>query len=61
MENSNSRRTFLKTTALGLTGITIVPSVVMGKATGKSERVSPSDKLNIAAVGIGGMGRANSF
>ena len=31
----------------------------MGKATGKTERVSPSDKLNIAAVGIGGMGHSN--
>jgi len=59
MTNNNSRRTFLKTSALGLTGLTVVPNVVMGKATGKSERVSPSDKLNIAAVGIGGMGRAN--
>ncbi|MGV8138859.1 MAG: Gfo/Idh/MocA family protein [Mangrovibacterium sp.] len=59
MTNNNSRRTFLKTSALGLTGLTVVPAAVMGKATGKSERVSPSDKLNIAAVGIGGMGRSN--
>lgn len=59
MENYNSRRAFLKTGAVGITGYTIVPGAVMGKATGNSDRVSPSDKLNIAAVGIGGMGHSN--
>ena len=59
MENNNSRRTFLKAGAIGIAGITIVPASVLGKSTGKSDRVSPSDKLNIAAVGIGGMGRSN--
>jgi len=59
MANNNSRRTFLKAGAIGIAGITIVPASVLGKSTGKSDRVSPSDKLNIAAVGIGGMGRSN--
>jgi len=59
MENNNSRRTFLKTVTVGMAGITIIPGIVMGKATGKTSRVSPSDKLNIAAVGIGGMGHSN--
>lgn len=59
MEKIFSRRDFLQKSALGLTGLTIVPGIVMGKATGKTDQVAPSDKLNIAAVGIGGMGRAN--
>lgn len=37
-------------------GFTIAPSSVLGKSYG---HVSPSDKLNIAGVGIGGMGRRN--
>jgi len=50
------RRTFLKNTAAAAAGITIIPSHVMGKALG---HVAPSDKLNIAGVGIGGKGRVN--
>ncbi|GHU84341.1 dehydrogenase [Bacteroidia bacterium] len=38
-------------------GLTIIPNVVMGKNF--SGVTAPSDKLNIAAVGIGGMGRTN--
>lgn len=51
-----SRRDFLKTGAAALAGITIAPSSILGKSFG---HVAPSDKLNIAAVGIGGMGHAN--
>ncbi|GHS96278.1 dehydrogenase [Bacteroidia bacterium] len=38
-------------------GLTIIPNVVMGKSF--SGVTAPSDKLNIAAVGIGGMGNSN--
>jgi len=58
MTNQNSRRNFIKNSALGVAGLTVVPNIVMGKSTGKGH-TAPSDKLNIAAVGIGGMGRAN--
>ena len=51
-----SRRDFLKTGAMALAGITIAPSSILGMSHG---HVSPCDKLNIAAVGIGGMGHAN--
>ena len=51
-----SRRDFLKTGAMALAGITIAPSSILGMSHG---HVSPSDKLNLAAVGIGGMGHAN--
>ena len=51
-----SRRQFLKTGATAALGLSIVPNTVLGKSFG---HVAPSDKLNIAAVGIGGMGHAN--
>ena len=53
---SISRRKFLKTGAAALAGLTIAPSSILGKSFG---HISPSDKLNIAVVGIGGMGHAN--
>jgi hypothetical protein len=56
MNKKMDRRSFLQKSALLTAGVTIVPSVVMGKKFGY---VAPSDKLNIAAVGIGAMGRAN--
>jgi hypothetical protein len=51
-----SRRSFLQKGAVLTAGITVVPSMVMGKKLGHA---APSDKLNIACVGIGGMGKAN--
>jgi hypothetical protein len=56
MDKKIDRRSFLQKGALLTAGITIVPSVVMGKKFGY---IAPSDKLNIAAVGIGGMGNSN--
>jgi len=50
-----SRRRFLGTTAAATAGLTIIPShVVSGLG-----HTPPSDKLNIAGVGVGGMGRSN--
>lgn len=46
-----SRRKFLKTGAAALAGITIAPSTILGMSHG---HISPTDKLNLAAVGIGG-------
>src|SRR5690554_6746158 len=51
-----SRRQFLKTAAVGAAGLTVVPNTVLGKAKGYT---SPSDKLNIAGIGVGGVGRRN--
>ncbi len=50
-----TRREFLGSTATAATVFTIVPSHVLGGAAGKA----PSDKLNIAGVGVGGMGGGN--
>ena len=56
MASDISRRKFLSTGAKAAIGLTITPSTVLGKNFG---HIAPSDKLNIAAVGIGGMGHAN--
>jgi len=53
--NKVSRRGFLGTSAAAAAAITILPSNTIA---GLGHR-APSDKLNIAAVGIGGMGSAN--
>lgn len=50
-----SRRKFLKKTAVITAGITIIPAHVMSKPG----RLAPSDKLNIAGIGIGGKGHVN--
>jgi len=56
MNNKVSRRTFLGTTATAAAAFTIIPSHAMGSVLGHK---APSDKLNIAVVGIGGQGNAN--
>jgi predicted dehydrogenase len=50
------RRNFLASAATAAVGISIVPGQVMGKKFGYT---APSDKLNIAGIGVGGMGRRN--
>jgi len=49
-----TRREFVKEAAFAGAGLTIVPRHVLGKGV-----TPPSDLLNIAAVGVGGMGRTN--
>ena len=51
-----SRREFLKTGAATLASFTIAPSSILGKSFG---HISPSDKMNIAAIGVGGIGHSN--
>jgi hypothetical protein len=55
MENKFSRRSFLATTATAAAAVTILPSNVVSGMGYKA----PSDKLNIAGIGVGGMGAAN--
>jgi len=50
-----SRRSFVGTTGAALAGLTIIPSNVV---SGFGYR-APSDKLNIAGIGIGGVGATN--
>jgi len=49
-----TRREFVKDAAVAGAGLTIVPRHVLGRGM-----TPPSDLLNIAAVGVGGMGRVN--
>jgi predicted dehydrogenase len=51
------RRTFLASAAALTAGFTIVPRHVLGGQG--PDKPAPSDKLNVAAVGIGGMGKTN--
>src|SRR5215467_7325980 len=53
-KNDVSRRKFLADVAAGGAAFTIVPRHVLGRGF-----TPPSDMLNIAGVGVGGMGRAN--
>ena len=53
MSSKISRRKFLETGAIAAAGLTVVPSSVLGKSMGYK---APSDKLNIAGVGVGGRG-----
>ncbi len=50
-----SRRDFLSTSALAVSAISIVPRHVLGGPG----FIAPSDKLNIACVGVGGKGRSD--
>jgi predicted dehydrogenase len=49
-----SRRDFVKNAAATTAAVTIVPRHVLGRGY-----TAPSDMLNIAGVGVGGMGRTN--
>ena len=50
------RRRFLGSAGLAAAGFTIVPRHVLGTFQGTP---APSDKLNVAGIGIGGMGKNN--
>ena len=50
-----SRRDFIEISALTIGGLTIVPAHAVSGLGHKA----PSDKLNVAGIGIGGMGRGD--
>jgi predicted dehydrogenase len=51
----SSRRQFIRNAAAA--GATF--SVLSPRSFGRTRKIAPSDRVNIAAVGVGGMGRAN--
>lgn len=51
-----TRRSFLQRGTAAAAALTIVPNAVLGKSHGHT---APTDKMNIAGIGIGGMGAAN--
>jgi predicted dehydrogenase len=52
---NHNRRSFLKTTTLMASAFSIVPRYVLGGPGQKP----PSEKLNVAGIGVGGMGQNN--
>jgi predicted dehydrogenase len=50
------RRDFIRAGSIAAVGLTVIPPHVLGKPLGYR---APSDKLNIAGVGVGGKGRVN--
>ncbi|MDR1331816.1 MAG: Gfo/Idh/MocA family oxidoreductase [Tannerella sp.] len=57
MTNQISRREFLQKSGVAALGLTVIPGFVAGKSI--SGQTAPSDKLNIAVVGIGGAGNGS--
>lgn len=53
-DSNQGRRKFLKNTSIAAAGFFIVPRHVLGRGY-----IAPSDKLNIAGVGVGGKAEAN--
>ncbi len=53
-ENTISRRSFVSDLAKASVAFTIVPRHVLGRGYR-----APSDTLNVACVGVGGMGRTD--
>lgn len=54
-ENAFSRRDFVKKSLVATAGFTIIPSFTVSGLG----HIAPSDKLNIAGIGVGGMGFSN--
>jgi predicted dehydrogenase len=52
--SGNSRRKFIQSSSLAAAGFFIVPRHVLGRG-----HVAPSDKLNIAGIGVGGKGQSD--
>ncbi len=56
MSSKITRKKFLQNGTAAAAAFTIVPSTVFGKKFG---HIAPTDKLNIAGIGVGGMGFGN--
>ncbi|AOW21522.1 Gfo/Idh/MocA family protein [Urechidicola croceus] len=54
--SKNSRRNFIKKSAVAAVGFSIIPRHVLGKGF-----IAPSDKLNIAVIGGGGKGKSDAL
>ena len=54
--NNNSRRSFIRNTALAAVGFYIVPRHVLGRGF-----IAPSDKLRVAGIGVGGKGEGDLY
>jgi predicted dehydrogenase len=59
MPTDLERKTFARRDVLKAAGAAATLGALPGFAAGKSRRISANDRVNLAAVGVGGMGRAN--
>lgn len=59
LKNDQGRRTFLKNIGLASAGLSAGFSIVPSNAIAGLGHIAPSDKLNIAGIGVGGIGRGN--
>ena len=53
------RRDFIRRSSAAAAGAIIVPSIIPGSALGKNGMLPPSDRIVMAAIGMGGMGKGN--
>jgi len=58
MSNHPTRRSFLKT-ATAVAGTTAVATIVPRHVLAGPRQIPPSEKMNVAGIGVGGMGAAN--
>jgi len=54
-----NRRVFLRRSATGLAALTAAPLIVPGRVLGADGQTAPSNKINLAAIGVAGMGGAD--
>ncbi len=56
-----SRRRFLSRTITGLGAAVLAPSIVPASALGRDNSVAPSERINMAFIGLGGQGAGHLF
>jgi predicted dehydrogenase len=59
LDKKLARRKFLKEAGAAALGISLFPNVIKATALGKGDNIAPNDKITMALVGCGGMGRDN--
>jgi len=58
-EKSIDRRVFLRRGLAATAGAILAPTILPASALGRNGFVAPSDRIVMAAIGVGGMGRGN--
>ncbi len=54
-----ARRDFLRGVLIGVGGSMVAPSIIPGTALGAEEKVAANSRINLACIGVGGMGTGN--
>lgn len=56
MENKTKRRDFLKKSLISTAGTLAIPMIIPSSVLGLNGKISPSNKINMGFIGVGGMG-----